>query len=74
MNLVVSIGPWPNERLDYVGPDGESGRTQRGPFFLMWSRPLDKRIFFSLTLSIRFTNGQELKQSIELRNAAEETK
>ena len=69
MNLVVSIGPWDDERVDYVSPNGESGRTKRGPFFLMWSKPLDSNVFFSFTLSIRFSNGQELKQSIELRNA-----
>jgi hypothetical protein len=67
MNLVVSIGPW-NERVDYMAPNGESGRTQRGPVFLMWSKPLDPKVVFSLTLSIRFQQGMELKQSIELRN------
>ena len=68
MNLTVSIGPWGNERLDYIAPDGESGRTQRGPFFMGWSKPLDKKIFFCFTLSIRFAGGQEMRQSIELRN------
>lgn len=68
MNLVVSIGPWKDERLDYIAPDGESGRTQRGPFFMGWSRPLDPKIFFCLTLCIRFSGGQEIRQSIEVRN------
>ena len=68
MNLVLSIGPWGEDRVDYIAPDGESGRTQRGPFFLMWSKPLDRKVFFSFTLNIRFSTGQELKQSIELRN------
>jgi hypothetical protein len=51
-----------------MAPNGESGRTQRGPVFLMWSKPLDPKVVFSLTLSIRFQQGMELKQSIELRN------
>ena len=57
MNLVLSIGPWGEDRVDYIAPDGESGRTQRGPFFLMWSKPLDRKVFFSFTLNIRFSTG-----------------